>query len=506
MRETKETKQNAGITLIALVITIIVLLILAAVSIATLTGSNGILTRAGQAKENTEEKQTGELVKLSITDAKTQGLGTITEENLVKALDSNLGTGNYQLTGNETDGWKIKKNGKIYTVDGSGNLQIADANVKINMTMTYSNTTPKTGDKISKVVDESVPIPKDFYYVGGTKNTGVVISDNSQDEDKGADANLVGNQFVWVPVNQNQKLKITVEGKEGITNVTLTNELDEVVLNENVSGKTYNKELELNLNGKYTLSVTTASGDVEKEPYRVSSLYKQDFRTEETSGVYGEIMTLESIKEYAKILSENANNETQESVNTYGGFYIARYEAGDGEASEKRNEDSGDSTLVSKKDVYIYDWINYDDAKAKAESMYTNITSKLMPGAGWDRALNWIVETGGKTDKEVFGYSKDAFSWGNHEYSDNTISTQAIVKYNLKTGKNEKWKANNIYDLSGNASELLDETYVLTDDTGSYRGISFRAGMGMPIFLRLEASDEVSSSEMGLAFRVALYL
>ena len=40
----RKTKENKGITLIALVITIIVLLILAGVSIATLTGNNGILT------------------------------------------------------------------------------------------------------------------------------------------------------------------------------------------------------------------------------------------------------------------------------------------------------------------------------------------------------------------------------------------------------------------------------------------------------------------------------
>ena len=45
-------KKNQGITLIALVITIIVLLILAAVSIATLTGENGILTQAGRASES----------------------------------------------------------------------------------------------------------------------------------------------------------------------------------------------------------------------------------------------------------------------------------------------------------------------------------------------------------------------------------------------------------------------------------------------------------------------
>lgn len=44
-------KNKKGITLIALVITIIVLLILAGVSIAMLTGNNGILTQASNAKE-----------------------------------------------------------------------------------------------------------------------------------------------------------------------------------------------------------------------------------------------------------------------------------------------------------------------------------------------------------------------------------------------------------------------------------------------------------------------
>ena len=46
----KEQTRNRGITLIALVITIIVLLILAGVSIAMLTGQNGILTQANNAK------------------------------------------------------------------------------------------------------------------------------------------------------------------------------------------------------------------------------------------------------------------------------------------------------------------------------------------------------------------------------------------------------------------------------------------------------------------------
>ena len=53
-------KTNKGITLIALVITIIVLLILAGVSIAMLTGQNGILTQAQNAKKTTENKSAEE--------------------------------------------------------------------------------------------------------------------------------------------------------------------------------------------------------------------------------------------------------------------------------------------------------------------------------------------------------------------------------------------------------------------------------------------------------------
>ena len=65
MKKTKETRKNRGITLIALVITIIVLLILAGVSIARLTGNNGILTQAKLAKENTALAKEDEENKLA---------------------------------------------------------------------------------------------------------------------------------------------------------------------------------------------------------------------------------------------------------------------------------------------------------------------------------------------------------------------------------------------------------------------------------------------------------
>ena len=59
-------KNQKGITLIALVITIIVLLILAGVSIAMLTGQNGILTQAQNASEATLKGEAEEAVKLAI--------------------------------------------------------------------------------------------------------------------------------------------------------------------------------------------------------------------------------------------------------------------------------------------------------------------------------------------------------------------------------------------------------------------------------------------------------
>ena len=62
-------KGQKGITLIALVITVIVLLILAGVTIAALNGDNGILTRAKEAKEKTEQAQKDEERNLQeITD------------------------------------------------------------------------------------------------------------------------------------------------------------------------------------------------------------------------------------------------------------------------------------------------------------------------------------------------------------------------------------------------------------------------------------------------------
>ena len=83
----KETKKNSrGITLIALVITIIVLLILAGITIAALSGDNGILTRAKEAKEKTEQAQKEEEKTLSNME---NILNNVTNFNNINIEDTN---------------------------------------------------------------------------------------------------------------------------------------------------------------------------------------------------------------------------------------------------------------------------------------------------------------------------------------------------------------------------------------------------------------------------------
>ncbi len=86
LTHTKLKESEKGITLIALVITIIVLLILAAVSIAMLTGENGILKKASTAKEKHLIAQYEEELNLCIMEMQTDELGTLTMPKLIEKL------------------------------------------------------------------------------------------------------------------------------------------------------------------------------------------------------------------------------------------------------------------------------------------------------------------------------------------------------------------------------------------------------------------------------------
>lgn len=120
----EKLRKNKGITLIALVITIIVLLILAGVTIATLTGDNGILTQANKAKTSNTEGEASEQFALLAnewaieknTGSKTLGEflnGKITEGELSSVEDNGNGTYTIKLNGYQTI---IDQNGKISSV------------------------------------------------------------------------------------------------------------------------------------------------------------------------------------------------------------------------------------------------------------------------------------------------------------------------------------------------------------------------------------------------------
>ena len=80
----KNYLENKGITLIALVITIIILLILAGVTIATLTGENGLITRVKQAKKAQIEAEIKESLILAVQDLQVQKVGDATLDDITQ--------------------------------------------------------------------------------------------------------------------------------------------------------------------------------------------------------------------------------------------------------------------------------------------------------------------------------------------------------------------------------------------------------------------------------------
>ena len=153
-KEKNIVKKQTGITLIALVITIIVLLILAGVSIAMLTGNNGILTQAKLAKENT-------------------ALAKEDEEN------------------------KLAKNNEYINEQTGKSLIIPGEQVKETKKNNYVDI---NGDKAT--------IPQGFTVSGKEDEqiiaNGLVIYDIPESEISSVDWNTAStkyNQFVWIPVS-----------------------------------------------------------------------------------------------------------------------------------------------------------------------------------------------------------------------------------------------------------------------------------------------------------------
>ena len=184
---------NKGITLIALVITIIVLLILAGISIAMLTGENGILTKATNAERETEIAEAKEQAKLEIAEWTATRLEEGKEANVTNAIIQKILTGKEYVESAESDKFITKKNGyEILYSDLYSSISIGGSE-KPGGSETDEPVTPGvtvTGKNKTYTKNGTAVIPVGFQILEGLDDVsqGLVITDE------------VGNEFVWIPV------------------------------------------------------------------------------------------------------------------------------------------------------------------------------------------------------------------------------------------------------------------------------------------------------------------
>ena len=127
-------RKEKGITLIALVITIIVLLILAGVSIAMLTGENGILTQARNAKEETEKASELEGIQLAVIGSETKDneyLDILDEESFKKELEKHFGNEELYVHPNGDGSFIITINDRKYYVNDDKTVIDSDNVIEI---------------------------------------------------------------------------------------------------------------------------------------------------------------------------------------------------------------------------------------------------------------------------------------------------------------------------------------------------------------------------------------
>ncbi len=230
------------------------------------------------------------------------------------------------------------------------------------------------------------------------------------------------------------------------------------------------------------------------------------------------------------VLSESVlpnNIDEEEQIKKYGGFYIARYEAG-------INENTTDSKMknalktasmdarniegipVSKKNQVPWNFIDYGNAKKNSENMYKTqyVQSVLVTGNMWDTILKWLENDGVnvETGSNEWGNFINSTIPGITEYSTDDGATWQKVNQTikgtsdiwlLKTGHTDYTKRKNIYDISGNLWEWTNEVY----NTSNYidrGGCNFQLSTDFFPGCRWHSGGEYYTG--GLTFRVALYV
>ena len=299
-------------------------------------------------------------------------------------------------------------------------------------------------DKVEAVESgdgETVPVPKGYVASkASNENTvigGFVIYEGEEEvtDSNVATAKTRRNQFVWVPVEDINDIAKLTSGYDTAGRL-------------NYQGKLYN----FSSSGATEMSGYGQGTTTHREPDIVTQY--------DNTSSYLTILGLSSGNEF-KLQMQIEFNEMIESVDTYGGFYIGRYETGNLVATAGREPVvvKGNSSISNVNWYYMYKNI-------KELAANNNVKSTMIWGCLWDRTLIWLAETNqassgknGKSYAEIVNSS----SWGNY----NAASGGTEAKQ--PTGNSEVWKANNIYDMAGNV-------YDWTLQADSYRSRSLRSG------------------------------
>lgn len=173
-------KKERGITLIALIVTIVILLILSGVSIAILTGKNGVINQAKDAKEKYEQSSSNEEIGLNELSKELKNnikrKGTLevvetTEDSLkVKMSTDNASEYQFSLDGNNwTD--SQKQNEYIFTgldkviANANNYKEVSGKEYKIYSKVTFADGTEIVyGPKVAKTKVEAVS-DKEYEYI-----------------------------------------------------------------------------------------------------------------------------------------------------------------------------------------------------------------------------------------------------------------------------------------------------------------------------------------------------
>ncbi len=358
--------------------------------------------------------------------------------------------------------------------------------------------------------DESV-----FLHTEGTVNTGYVIKDKNN-----------GNEFVWVPVKKDQRLSLLVESEQNLTDLKLVDPLDKKInlgLPNKIGTKYENNNIVPTANGRYKVTATNKS-TTKSVTLVVRSLYAIDTHND-YSDAYGEVSTkCRDVEDY------------KQGVNSNGGFYIGRYEAGCTKKVRSNYHLNYNITIdelvaesghpVCKQDQTPYTFLTSDLAKQLSKKMYPNTARyecSIPTGAAWDRTLGWIIETkdnglglsevmynsigwGNYRDAE-FNVTRGKFSIKNesniYEYTDinDTFTKEKNELIVLTTGAAPNRNvSNNIFDLAGNIIEWSSER---TDTNYITRGCSYENYGRQAAVARSYGGDSMSGME---GFRPVLYL